>query len=321
MRYLNFTFLLLLVPSVSNAYENKRTFLQDTTLYVSPFREENERCFKCHTQKRYEYLDKTSGQGLKGVMHPGGILSREKFYASNHKSFSCTDCHSSQFAGFPHPEELKTELHFNCLDCHGDDAAYAVFKFEEIDMEFRKSVHFRLEDKGFNCWQCHDPHSYRLSFRNSKNLKETVLYDNAICLDCHADYDRFKLFSDREKINLNRVHKWLPHEATHFKSVRCIDCHTKVNENILVPHFVMPEEAAIRDCRKCHTGNAATMTSLLKIKSMDQGSQEFNNDIFVNGLNIIGAARNKYLDKLILTIFAAVMAIIGIHMLFRMIRK
>jgi len=31
--------------------------VQDTISFVSPFMEDNERCFKCHGQDRYEYLN------------------------------------------------------------------------------------------------------------------------------------------------------------------------------------------------------------------------------------------------------------------------
>ena len=30
---------------------------QDTGVYVSPFYEDNERCFKCHGQEKYEYAN------------------------------------------------------------------------------------------------------------------------------------------------------------------------------------------------------------------------------------------------------------------------
>jgi hypothetical protein len=294
---------------------------QGTVKYASPFAKENEGCFKCHSLKKYQYSDEASGKIMKGVIDPDGILSIDSFYSSNHKSFSCTDCHSSQFQEFPHSEELKNEPQFNCLDCHGGDPSYAVFNFEEIDTEFRRSVHFRLEDKGFTCWECHDPHSYKLTARHSEDLKETVLYDNAICLDCHGHYNRFRLYSDREKINLKKVHKWLPHQSTHFNSVRCIDCHTKANEKLLVPHYVMPEEAALRDCKKCHTGDAEAMTSLLMIKTDGKSNQDFNNDAVVNGLSLIGPNRNKLLNNLLLIFFTAVIAIIGIHIIFRVIIK
>jgi nitrate reductase cytochrome c-type subunit len=294
---------------------------QDTVRYISPFAKENERCFKCHSLKKYQYTDETSGKIMKGIMDPDGILSMDSFYSANHKSFSCTDCHSSQFREFPHSEELKNEPQFNCLDCHGGDPSYAVFNFEEIDAEFRRSVHFRLEDKGFTCWECHDPHSYKLTARHSEDLKETVLYDNSICLDCHADYSRFRQYSDREKINLKKVHKWLPHRSIHFSSIRCLDCHTKANEKILVPHYVMPEEAALRDCKKCHTGDAEAMTSLLMTKADGKNNKDFNNDAVVNGLSLIGPNRNKLLDNILLVFFTAVMAVIGIHIIFRVIIK
>ncbi len=324
MKHSNLKLLLpvvLLFPALSYSAEKQEFFLQDTVKYISPFEKENERCFICHSLKKYEYSDKASGKTFKGTMNAYGILVRNGFYTSNHKSFSCTDCHSSQFQNFPHPEELKNEPQFNCLDCHGGDAAYMVFKFEAIDAEFRKSVHFRLEEKEFSCWQCHDPHSYRLTVRYSTNLREAVKYDNAICLDCHADYERFNKFSDRDKIKLSKVHKWLPHQSTHFKSVRCIDCHAKTSENLLVPHYVMPEEAALRNCKKCHTENAEAMTSLLMTKMNDKGNRNLDNEVIMSGLSIIGPNRNKNLNDLILALFAAVLAVIGIHILLRVIRK
>jgi hypothetical protein len=324
MRYINSRLLLAAIfflPNAVNGIDKEEQSKQDTIKYISPYAKENERCFKCHSLKKYEYTDKVTGKALKGVMDPEGILDRNDFYSSNHKSFICTDCHSSQFQDFPHSEELRNEQQFNCLDCHGGDPDYAVFKFEEIDAEFRKSIHFRLEEKGFNCWQCHDPHSYRLTARHNPDIKETVKYDNAICLNCHADYERFRLFSDRPENKLSKVHKWLPHQSTHFKSVRCIDCHTKANENILVPHYVMPEEAALRDCRKCHTGDAKEMASLLLIKTDNRNNQDFTNNAVINSLSIIGPNRNNYLNRLILTFFTAVIAVIGVHIFFRVIRK
>ncbi len=324
MRYLLSKLLLIIsffFPYSANAVDTEEQSVQDKIKYVSPFAKENEQCFSCHTLNKYEYTDDVTGKLLKGIMDPEGILVRDHFYSSNHKSFSCTDCHSSRYQEFPHSEELKSLPQFNCLDCHAGDAAYAVFKFEDIDAEFRKSIHFRLEEKGFNCWQCHDPHGYRLTARHSKDIKETVIYDNAICLDCHADYERFSRFSDRKKIKLSKVHKWLPHQSTHFKSVRCIDCHTKANENLLVPHYVMPEEAALRDCRKCHTEDVEEMASLLMIKTDNTNDRDLNSDVIMNGLSLTGPNRNSSLDKAILTFFTALMAVIGIHILFRIIRK
>jgi hypothetical protein len=199
---------------------------KDTSLYISPFREKNERCFKCHGQGRYEYTSENLGRQVKALMFPQRIIDRNKFYEASHKSFSCTDCHSDDYTKFPHPVQLRNVISYNCLDCHGGDEKFAKFRFEEIDADYHKSVHFKLEDEGFTCWSCHNPHEYKNSIRDSKNLKETILYDNNICLDCHSNYNRFQLLSDKEEVNLMKKHDWLPDQAAHFRSVRCIECHS-----------------------------------------------------------------------------------------------
>lgn len=291
---------------------------QDAVRYVSPFAKENERCFTCHSVKKYLYTDESDGKTYKGSMDPEEILVRDEFYSSNHKSLSCTDCHSSQFRSFPHPEDLKAGKDFNCLDCHGGDPAYAVFNFETIDSEFRRSVHSRLEEKGFTCWQCHDPHEYRLVARESEDPKVTVKYDNDICLGCHSDFKKFSRYSE-DKIKISKVHKWLPQQETHFASVRCIECHGRENEKLLVAHYVMPEEAALRDCKKCHTEDDNAMASLLIAKPLGHNGGDSN--AWINGLSLIGPNRNKNLDNMLLTFFGAVIAIMGIHIMFRFICK
>jgi formate-dependent nitrite reductase cytochrome c552 subunit len=309
------------IPVISFGTDNNDRYLQDTAKYVSPFEKKNELCFQCHAFKKYKYTDKVSGRQEEATMDAGRILNKEKFYNCNHKSFSCTDCHSSEFRTFPHPEELKKEIHFHCLDCHGGDPAFAVFKFEEIDAEYSKSVHFDLEEKGFDCWQCHEPHSYRLTARMSDDLKKTVSYDNAICLDCHADYERFRQFSDRKEINLKKVHKWLPNQSIHFKNVRCVDCHAKPGGNILVAHNVMPAEEAIRDCKKCHTEDPETMSSLIMNKPSVKSSPGPDNEIVLKALAVTGPVRNEYLNKILASVSDVVLALIGIHLLLRLIRK
>ena len=39
----------------------------------------------------------------------------------------------------------------------------------------------------------------RYHVRNSSNLKETIAYDNAICLNCHSNYSRFPAFKRQER--------------------------------------------------------------------------------------------------------------------------
>jgi hypothetical protein len=293
---------------------------QDTTTFVSPFAADNERCLKCHGQGKYEYTNETLKKQIKALMCSERIVKREEFYRSNHKSFSCTDCHSDQYTKFPHSGELRMEQKLNCIDCHGGDAKFAQYHFEAIDSDYVNSTHYKLEQDGFSCWKCHNPHSYRINIRNSENIKETILYDNAICLSCHSNFDHFQLLTSRKEINILKTHEWLPNQEVHFQNVRCIECHTKINNNILVSHLIRPKAEAVRRCNECHSQNSILMATLYKFKSKEQRRSGFFNGIILNESYVIGANRNEYLNLLSLVILVGVIGIIGIHIFFR-VRK
>jgi hypothetical protein len=294
--------------------------VQDTIAFVSPYEEDNQRCFKCHGQAKYEYTNENLGRQVKAMMFSERIVDKEEFYKSNHKNFSCTDCHSAEYVNFPHAGELRMEQKFNCIDCHGGDETYAKYHFEEIEAEYQKSTHFKLEEDGFSCWKCHDPHTYKISVRTTDNLKETILYDNNICLNCHSDFNKFQLLSDKEEINVLQKHDWLPSQTTHFKNVRCIECHTRINDSILVSHQIRPKAEAVKLCNECHSQNSILMASLYKFQSKEQRRDGFFNGIILNESYVIGANRNEYLNIFSLIIFIGVLGVIGIHILFR-IRK
>lgn len=292
----------------------------DTVTFVSPYYEDNEHCFICHGQKTYEYTNENLGRQVKALMFSERFVEREDFYQSNHKTFSCTDCHSYEYTNFPHPGELRMEPNYNCIDCHGGDDTFAQYHFEEIEEEYQQSTHFKLEEDGFSCWQCHDPHSYKINIRNTDNLKETILYNNSICLSCHSNFDHFQLLTEREEIDILKTHDWLPNQAIHFKNVRCIECHTRINDSILVAHLITPKEEAVRRCNECHSQNSILMTTLYKFQSKEQRQSGFFNGIILNQSYVIGANRNEYLNLLSLVIFICLLVVIGIHIAFR-IRK
>jgi len=317
--------ILICLSSVVDAkgfsFRKEKLNLPDTVSFVSPFAEDNERCFICHGQEKYQYTNENLGLQVKALMCTNRITKREDFYNSNHKNFSCTDCHSSDYISFPHAGELRMEQKFNCIDCHGGDEKFAQFHFEEIESEYQISTHFKLEADGFTCWKCHDPHSYRISIRNSANLKETIVYDNAICLNCHSDFSRFQLLTDQAEINILQKHDWLPNQASHFKNVRCIECHTMINDSILVSHLILPKEASVKRCNECHSRNSMLMASLYKFQAKEQRRDGFFNGIILNESYVIGANRNKYLNILSLVIFGMVILIIGVHIYFRIIKE
>ncbi len=289
----------------------------DSVTFRSPFFEDNERCFKCHGQNKYEYTNENLGRQVKDLMFSERIVDRTRFYQSNHKSFSCTDCHSGEYVKFPHPGELRMEEKYNCIDCHGGDEKFAKFHFEEIESEYQMSVHFKLEPEGFTCWKCHGPHDYKINIRNSTNIKETILYDNNICLDCHANFNHFKLLTEKEEINILQKHEWLPNQISHFKNVRCIECHSEINDTVLVSHLINPKEKAVKKCNECHSQNSMLMSSLYKFQSREQRKDGFFNGIILNQSYVIGANRNEYLNILSIVISALVLIIIGIHVFFR----
>jgi len=295
--------------------------VQDTASFVSPFTAANDRCFKCHGQDKYEYTNATLGKQVKDIMCSERIIHKKEFYSSNHKSFSCTDCHSEEYVKFPHSGELRMEQKYICIDCHGGDEKFAKYHFEEIDSEYRKSTHFKMESDGFTCWKCHNPHTYKISVRTNDNLKETIAYDNAICLNCHSDFSRFQLLSDKAEMDIIKEHDWLPNQTSHFANVRCIECHTKINNNIPVAHQIRPKGEAVRLCNECHSQNSILMASLYKFESKEKRRDGFFNGIILNASYVIGANRNAYLNLISLIIFVVVLIVIVGHISFRIKKK
>ena len=298
-------------------FKPENSKVQDTAKFVSRFEADNDRCFKCHGHEKYEYTNETLGKQVKDIMCSERIVRKNEFYSSNHKSFSCTDCHSDQYTKFPHSGDLRMEQKYNCIDCHGGDAKFAKYHFEEIEAEYQKSTHFKMENDGFSCWKCHNPHTYKISVRNNTNLKETITYDNAICLNCHSNYSNFQLLSNKAEIDIIQKHDWLPNQASHFANVRCIECHTKINNNIPVSHQIRPKAEAVRLCNECHSKNSILMASLYKFESKEQRRDGFFNGIILNASYVIGANRNEYLNLLSLVIFAVVLCVIIVHIIFR----
>lgn len=321
MKLVSFRLLALIafisIGTAASAFNRDKAIQADTAKFVSPYAEENENCFKCHGQEKYQYSNETLGRQVKALMCSQRIINRDEFYDSNHKNFTCTDCHSYEYSTFPHPGNLRMEQKMMCLDCHGGDENYAKFGFEKIDEEYQKSVHFKLEEEGFTCWKCHNPHSYKISVRNSENIKETIRYDNAICLNCHSNFDRFQLLTDREEINIVQKHDWLPNQTSHFSSVRCIECHTQSTDSILVAHQIRPKTEAVKLCNECHSKNSMLMASLYKYQSKERRQDGFFNGVILNESYVIGANRNQYLNLLSLLIFGIAIVVIGIHIYFR----
>lgn len=290
---------------------------QDDTLKLKPsyyevndFVDDNEACLKCHGEMKFVIEDPNTGRSTHERMYSERAIDREAFYSSVHRTFACTDCHSYDFNTFPHPVETRVEEQFLCMDCHGYDETYAQYHFEDIELEFQESIH-NIDE--FTCWKCHDPHSYKAFMRNAEDLEEAILYDNNMCLRCHADFDRFTLLTEREEVVVVESHDWLPNQAAHFKKVRCIECHTEINDSILIAHKILPKDQAVQGCTECHSSDSRLMHTLYKFQSQEARKGGFANSIMINNSYVIGANQNIWLNRLSFLVFGMTLLVIVFH--------
>jgi hypothetical protein len=283
---------------------------------------QNQKCFKCHGGKFYSFFNESQGKQVKERMNPYFVFDSATFYISNHKTFVCTDCHSSDYENFPHDGKLRMDAKFMCMDCHGGDETYAKFNFEGIESEFHQSVHSNRHDESFTCWMCHNPHSYKISARNTENLTLTIAYDNAICLNCHGNIDNYQMLTEKENPNVLVTHDWLPNQKAHFANVRCIECHAQTNDSLLVAHLILPKEQAVKKCVECHQSNSILMASLYKFQSQERRNKAgFFNAALMNDSYVIGENRNIYLNIISVVIFGFVILGITIHSIIRILKK
>jgi hypothetical protein len=288
---------------------------------VPAYIEENQECLVCHGHKYFSYYNDWVGHEVKERMNPYYVIDSAEFYQSNHRNFQCIDCHSYSYAeSFPHANELRFEPMMVCADCHEGDEIWANYCFECIIDEYLQSVHSETHSEEFNCWMCHNPHSYHITARNTENLKETIRYDNEICLNCHSDQSRLGLLSNREIFDMVNQHEWLPNNRLHFQHVRCIECHTRVNDTLMVAHLVLPKEQAVKLCVECHSRNSILMASLYKhVKQETRESRGFLNAAILSDGYVIGANRNYFLNYGSLVIFALVVLGVIAHGVLRKI--
>ena len=307
-------------PTDPTVIQKENTTLQDTRYSNHKNATKNENCFKCHGQSKYSYENSESRKKATKKMYAELIIDRSVFYESNHREFKCTDCHSEDYNTFPHQGNLRMESKPNCLDCHGGDEKYAKFHFENIEKEFQESVHSEKHSEDFTCLMCHNPHTYKINARTNLNIKQTIAYDNAICLNCHGNLSNYQLLTDKANPNLLKKHDWLPNQKLHFLSVRCIECHTKkINDSTLVAHKILPKKESVRNCDQCHSSNSILLATLYKYKIKEvRSAKGFFSGVIANDSYVIGANRNYYLNILSLIIAGVVILGIIIHAILRL---
>ena len=303
-------------PIITAQNETPKTEQRDYSTFKNAA--DNETCFKCHGQSKYILENPESNKSVAKKMYSELIIDRELFYSSNHREFRCTDCHSEEYGTYPHDNNLRMEAIATCIDCHGGDEKYAKFKFEQIDTGFMESVHSEKHSEDFTCWMCHDAHTYRINARNTSNLKETIRYDNLICLNCHADNMNYQLLTDKQKPNILQKHEWLPNQVSHFANVRCIECHARNEDTLVVAHHVVSKDKAVRKCESCHSKNSILYASLYKYQVSEKIQKEgFLKGILFGETTTVGPDESNTLNLISLAIFALTILGIVIHAVLR----
>lgn len=286
------------------------------------FYEENNRCLRCHSKHHYAFSSADSSRMIKREMCSNNVIDSALFYSSNHRSFKCFDCHDQGYQTYPHPSDLKAGSMWSCMDCHAGDEAFSKYHFEEITAQFEKSIHYKADKDAFTCWQCHDPHTYKTVARNSDNVLNTVRYDNNICLQCHANINRMEVLTDKDKTGIIQKHDWLPNQTLHFLNVRCVECHSQVNDTLMVSHLILPKEQAVHKCAECHSKNSLLMATLYKFQVKENRQKYgFLNTVILNESFVIGANRNYYLNVISIAVAGLALAWVLLHIVLRILLK
>lgn len=234
-----------------------------------------------------------------------------EFHHSNHGELSCTDCHdNSGFQSYPHTQEAKAQ-HLYCTDCH-ESEDFKKFEFKQRETEFQQSIHHQKLGDKFTCFNCHDPHSFKTTFHEQKT-DQLIKQDNAICLNCHAAPMQLSKLSDEPPKDLFIAHKWLPKPELHWKSVRCIECHTPSNAGVY-SHQILPASQAVKNCESCHTRNSILFSKLYRFKASESRQKTgFLKTLMFNTPYVIGMTRDPLIDQISIIVFILLIMGISAH--------
>ena len=276
-------------------------------------RQANAECFACHSP---EGLKAPPKDGLDLQKLRGLLQDPDVFGHSDHQRLACTKCHNEGYDEHPHADDAR-DMTSTCTDCHAGKAKI-------IEPQFEKSVHAKHLADTFTCTTCHDPHLMRLADKQSDPAR-IVAQDNRVCLGCHDSDDRFAQFAPEKKLRplLDDIHAWLPNARLHWRSVRCVDCHTpEVAAGEMISHEVVGRDRAQRDCVACHSASSTLKTRLYRhLAKEEQQRLGFANSVILATSYVPGATRHPLLDTLVLGAFAAMILGLLAHGLGRFLTR
>ena len=275
-------------------------------------RKANAECFSCHSEAG---LHQPPKEGLDIRKLKGLLQDPEVFGQSDHQRLACTKCHNEGYEEHPHEVGAK-EATSTCTDCHSKKASL-------IEKEFEKSVHAGLSDK-ISCPTCHNPHLMRVADK-LVDPRKIVAQDNRVCLGCHDSDEKFARFAPDKKSRplIDDIHDWLPNTRLHWKSVRCVECHTPaVAAGDMLSHQILNKDKAEKNCLSCHSADSSLKTRLYRhLVKEEQEKFGFTNSVILSNAYVLGATRHPLLDTLIMIAFAAMLLGLLAHGLGRIVAR
>lgn len=299
-------------------------FAQDAEVEEREYynKEDNNKCLACHGQKFFYDNSIEMGETIIREMYPCLIIDTVMYYESNHWSFTCLDCHTYDYRNYPHPRDAKFEYMVTCLDCHEGDESVAKYNFEKIAEEYEKSHHTSLTDTKYSCWSCHDPHGFKMTVREEPMISKVVIHDNAMCLQCHSGTTATDLLLGTGLEPLIATHDWIPETVNHFRSVRCIECHGDIVDDVLVAHDILPAKEAVNTCTECHSKDSRLLNSLYRYQIQEGAMRKgIFGAMITSDIYVIGANRHPVLNLISLLMFGGILLVVFAHALIRIIRK
>lgn len=305
--------LMLVAAAIFPAFAQDNASLVLTPEQVEKTRVANNECLACHSEAGISHPPK-EGMDLKALR--GFLKDPEIFNGSDHRQLACTKCHNEGYDEHPHAADAKDST-TTCSDCHAKKAAL-------IEKQFDKSVHAKNLSDTFTCTTCHDPHVMRLA-ANMTDAQKIVAQDNHVCLSCHDSDEKFAKFAPEKKTRppIDDIHSWLPNTRLHWKSVRCVECHTpSVANEEPISHEILNKDKAEKKCLTCHSANSSLKTRLYRhLIKEEQQRLGFANSVILSNSYVIGVTQHPLLDTLILFAFGAMFLGLLAHGLGRIVAR
>ncbi|MFA6570239.1 MAG: hypothetical protein WCT77_03295 [Bacteroidota bacterium] len=269
-------------------------------------------CLSCHLNNPNQTKYSKSLINYEKSVHGSALLKGRQ------EAAACIDCHGShnlQKAEAP----LSRVNHFKVPELCGKCHFY-------IAREYTTSTHGLALKRGDRdapaCTYCHGEHGIspipnvpQRVYEETQIKHSTVVRNKMVyCVGCHADV---QMMSQHNLSTVTKAHDWIPSKATHWETVRCVDCHSSYEPPNL-SHNILPPEKTIKKCEECHTQNSILLTKLYKHeKQRSREKYGFINGTLLSDAYVVGTTRNVFLDTFSVVIFGFTFLGIGGHAFLR----